>query len=1063
MNQSETGKYALQKVEIRNNIPLDDAQKEYKKITKKKPRIVRHSTNFYQFRYLPPTKFEPRSFRTKVVNDDIRLVYGKLKQDHQHLEGRGLFDYFTKTYDYIKNKVSDAFSYIKDAVSINDFSDKTKKNLDLYGEYPIIALQIRRVPIAFALDLALQGVSAGEWERLKEKYGFDKFFHLSMVATLKGAKEIVFRTGRKVRQNKQLAIEKLEVVSVNENIEITEGMETQDVVIPKGKVFSIKDMFQKARDKVGDTKFFSYSALGQNNCQDFIALLLDVEGLYNEPERNFVYQDISQLIKELPDTTKAIAQGITHIGALANKYLGIGGSRVSLDDIYRDHIVGNGKTDIVIPKKEFVKEHKHLVKLLSSSNDPKLKKEAKDQAEELAIKGKGISSSKQKSWLAIEPDEPIIPILPKERSEILDQELALWNRLEQLKAIQNPTEQERSDLIDVELELEKIDKNRKKRGGNKSSTHRENILKRYKLKDKSYNLEELSKISSVPLDILQEVYNRGVGAYKTNPKSVRLKGSYVKNVDAPLNKKLSKEQWGYARVYSFLDGNPEHDNDLRKNKIGSGEYETDSDTETSDSDSDSDCDDDELVGGQIPNYAILTISFTKKPKKFQRITIHTKTEAQMKTYITKLKQIAKKLKINIDTSNLKYAYIAHPKDLLGGMDWYEMPEYAVNPEFFKCPYIQLQIEKTKKAEPLLTALNFTPETLYEWFPSRPKEFSEQAGKVWITSDKITPKYPIYIISVGRWEKRLTSRYLEKAGIDYKIVVEPAQAEEYKKVIDPKKVLVLPKNYSKKNLGGIPARNFVWEHSKKAGYARHWILDDNIDGYSRFNKGERIKVFSGVAFRCIEDYVDRYTNIKMAGHNYYMFASSKALKPIIKNTRIYSSILLSNDTDFKWRGRYNEDTDLSLRILKAGYATALFNNMLANKVATMSQKGGNTDTIYGVKNAHYLKAESLVKQHPDVAIIKERFHRIHHYVDYSGFKDNHFEFKKGVEAKLKHRNNNYTMKLVDKDKFLGDQEEKGLTQDDAIEQFYEYMKAQKKDCDISECFQKWKEEHDIKIK
>ena len=107
----------------------------------------------------------------------------------------------------------------------------------------------------------------------------------------------------------------------------------------------------------------------------------------------------------------------------------------------------------------------------------------------------------------------------------------------------------------------------------------------------------------------------------------------------------------------------------------------------------------------------------------------------MKTYITKLKQIAKKLKINIDTSNLKYAYIAHPKDLLGGMDWYEMPEYAVNPEFFKCPYIQLQIEKTKKAEPLLTALNFTPETLYEWFPSRPKEFSEQAGKVWITSDR----------------------------------------------------------------------------------------------------------------------------------------------------------------------------------------------------------------------------------------------------------------------------------------------------------------------------------------
>jgi hypothetical protein len=102
------------------------------------------------------------------------------------------------------------------------------------------------------------------------------------------------------------------------------------------------------------------------------------------------------------------------------------------------------------------------------------------------------------------------------------------------------------------------------------ATHRQNVLKRYNLKDKSYSIKQLAKISSVPEHILQEVYNRGVGAYKTQPKSVRLKGSFVKNVDAPMSKKLSKEQWGYARVYSFIDGNPEHDNDLRANKEGEG-------------------------------------------------------------------------------------------------------------------------------------------------------------------------------------------------------------------------------------------------------------------------------------------------------------------------------------------------------------------------------------------------------------------------------------------------------------------------------------------------------------
>ena len=94
-------------------------------------------------------------------------------------------------------------------------------------------------------------------------------------------------------------------------------------------------------------------------------------------------------------------------------------------------------------------------------------------------------------------------------------------------------------------------------------THRENFLKANRLEDKGYSLKELSKISDVPLRTLQQVYNRGVGAYKTNPQSVRMKGSFKKGVNAPMSKKLSKEQWAMARTYSFLDGNPKHDNDLR--------------------------------------------------------------------------------------------------------------------------------------------------------------------------------------------------------------------------------------------------------------------------------------------------------------------------------------------------------------------------------------------------------------------------------------------------------------------------------------------------------------------
>lgn len=94
-------------------------------------------------------------------------------------------------------------------------------------------------------------------------------------------------------------------------------------------------------------------------------------------------------------------------------------------------------------------------------------------------------------------------------------------------------------------------------------THRENFLRKYQLADKPRSLYQLSKITRIKESTLQEVYNRGIGAYSTNPTSVRMKRTFKKGVSAPMSMKLSKEQWAMARVYSFLDGNPKHDADLR--------------------------------------------------------------------------------------------------------------------------------------------------------------------------------------------------------------------------------------------------------------------------------------------------------------------------------------------------------------------------------------------------------------------------------------------------------------------------------------------------------------------
>lgn len=275
---------------------------------------------------------------------------------------------------------------------------------------------------------------------------------------------------------------------------------------------------------------------------------------------------------------------------------------------------------------------------------------------------------------------------------------------------------------------------------------------------------------------------------------------------------------------------------------------------------------------------------------------------------------------------------------------------------------------------------------------------------------MNPKYPIYIISKGRWESRLTVKELERLNVPYHIVIEPQEFDNYASVIDAKRILVLP--FANLGRGSIPARNWVWEHSIAQGAQRHWILDDNLRHFFRLNHNRIIPVTSGTIFRCAEDFVDRYTNIAMAGFQYAMFAPRKNNHPpFALNTRIYSCILLNNELTCRWRGRYNEDTDLSLRVLKAGWCTVLFYAFIVAKIATMRMKGGNTDELY-VEDGRLKMARSLVRQHPDVTRIVWKWGRYQHEVDYKPFKHNKLQLKSNMC--LPHGPNEFGMILQKKD-------------------------------------------------
>ena len=247
------------------------------------------------------------------------------------------------------------------------------------------------------------------------------------------------------------------------------------------------------------------------------------------------------------------------------------------------------------------------------------------------------------------------------------------------------------------------------------------------------------------------------------------------------------------------------------------------------------------------------------------------------------------------------------------------------------------------------------------------------------------RYPIYIISKGRAAYGPhTAKTLYNMGVDFKVAVEPQDVEAYKNspYIREDQVLELP--FSNHGLGSGPARNWCWEHAKSEGHKRHWLMDDNLQKFYRLHKNRRYQVDKGSGiFRSTEDFVDKFENIALAGLQYKFFAIDDcAYPPYILNTRIMSCFLIDNDCPVQWRGKFNEDVDLSIRVLKEGLCTMLFYSFLCGKLRTGTVKGGNTEEIYNnyQEDASYNKSRMLYEMHPDCVELIERFGRDHHHVN-----------------------------------------------------------------------------------
>jgi transcriptional antiterminator Rof (Rho-off) len=200
-----------------------------------------------------------------------------------------------------------------------DFSNKIKKILKKYGDEKIVAIRVGRRPISSMVEKAFNLISLGKWKKLRKKYYYDKLFHLFLIITLEDGTKLSF--------------EKNDIVNMEENDSRCSQKNVDCIELEyEQNSISVNDLVKKPLDRIGKKDYFIYDPF-KLNCQIFIKSILETFGLYDNNTKNFVYQDIRDIVKELPFYVKWSGKAVTDTTAFAKKISGAGHNKEDIEAI----------------------------------------------------------------------------------------------------------------------------------------------------------------------------------------------------------------------------------------------------------------------------------------------------------------------------------------------------------------------------------------------------------------------------------------------------------------------------------------------------------------------------------------------------------------------------------------------------------------------------------------------------------------------------------------------------------------------------------------------------------
>ena len=186
------------------------------------------------------------------------------------------------------------------------YSPAAQEILRTQGNKRVRSVSLHRNVLSSVYTNIISAWTFGETARRLSMEDKDKLYHISMWVTLED--------GTVVNVEKTA----LPNFTLNPSKPIEE--ETQDGPAPPPGL-TLNTMLERARKRMGDTKFFSYSAK-DNNCGNFIEAILSANGINNGNTHAFIGQDTKKILAGFP-SLRRFMNSVTDVAARAETaYLG---------------------------------------------------------------------------------------------------------------------------------------------------------------------------------------------------------------------------------------------------------------------------------------------------------------------------------------------------------------------------------------------------------------------------------------------------------------------------------------------------------------------------------------------------------------------------------------------------------------------------------------------------------------------------------------------------------------------------------------------------------------------